>query len=128
MCKDFGSKMMRWPNSLLGVGEEDEDVKDIYNELRRWQPLIASRCHSELKRFLCSVYTPICIKEHIEKTIYPCKRLCDVVKKSCEPLMISYRNYSWPFNCSKFENNNMCVGKSDMWLFDSKAQIKVLHF
>lgn len=102
VCKDIGIKEMRVPNFL-----NHNNVTEIYKELREWQPLISSGCHEGLTKFLCSLYTPVCLKE---AEIKPCKSLCEDVKKNCEPLM-NIRNYLWPkqFQCNKYEENSMCI-------------------
>jgi hypothetical protein len=77
-----------------------------------WTPLLQVNCHKDSQLFLCSLFAPVCVEQ---QSIFPCRSLCETVKKSCEGPMLSY-NYPWPsmFNCSRFpEDNGLCIPPSD---------------
>jgi secreted frizzled-related protein 5 len=70
-------------------------------------PLLNIKCHSGTQLFLCSLFSPVCL----ERTIYPCRSLCEKVKQGCEGRMRTY-GFPWPdmLKCDKFPlDNDMCI-------------------
>jgi frizzled 5/8 len=52
------------------------------------------KCSQDLKFFLCSMYTPICIEDY-HKPLPVCRSVCERARKGCEPIMEKY-NFKWP--------------------------------
>ncbi|XP_077786270.1 secreted frizzled-related protein 5 isoform X2 [Podarcis muralis] len=102
LCHNVGYKRMRLPNLL-----EHESMPEVKQQASSWVPLLAKRCHSDTQLFLCSLFAPVCL----DRPIYPCRSLCEVVRDSCAPVMESY-GFPWPdmLNCNKFPfDNDLCI-------------------
>ncbi|XP_018414626.1 PREDICTED: secreted frizzled-related protein 5 isoform X1 [Nanorana parkeri] len=102
LCHTVGYKKMRLPNLL-----DHETMPEVKQQASSWVPLLAKRCHRDTQLFLCSLFAPICL----ERPIYPCRSLCEVVRDSCAPVMESY-GFPWPemLNCNKFPiDNDLCI-------------------
>jgi secreted frizzled-related protein 1 len=105
---------MHLPNLL-----NHESITEILYELPLWQSLLSLGCHSNARLLLCSILAPVCLQQTPEKSpslvsfdnnqdsistmthknkkfLYPCRTLCESVKQSCEPRMISQFGYKWP--------------------------------
>ena len=103
LCSNINYKQMKMPN-VLGHDTLDE----VHYQSSAWIPLLSINCHKDTQLFLCSLFAPVCVEQ---AAIYPCRSLCETVKRSCEGQMMSY-NYPWPsmFNCSNFpEDNGLCI-------------------
>ncbi|KAG8435444.1 hypothetical protein GDO86_013397 [Hymenochirus boettgeri] len=102
LCHNVGYYKMRLPNLL-----DHETMPEVKQQASSWVPLLAKRCHRDTQLFLCSLFAPICL----ERPIYPCRSLCEVVRDSCAPVMESY-GFPWPemLNCNKFPvDNDLCI-------------------
>ncbi|XP_029457134.1 secreted frizzled-related protein 5-like [Rhinatrema bivittatum] len=102
LCYDIGYSEMRIPNLL-----EHETMAEVIQQSSSWLPLLARECHPNARIFLCSLFAPICL----DRFIYPCRSLCEVVRNSCAPIMACY-GYPWPeiLNCNKFPvDHSMCI-------------------
>lgn len=108
MCRNNGYNVTAMPNF---VGNELQSEAEI--QLSSFLPLIQYGCSSQLKFFLCSVYTPIC-SEKIPINIGPCRPMCQTVRDRCQPVLKEF-GFQWPpaLNCDNFPvaNNaeNMCI-------------------
>jgi Fz domain len=79
----------------------------VSSQASSWVPLLNIKCHSGTQLFLCSLFSPVCL----ERTIYPCRSLCEKVKQGCEGRMRTY-GFPWPdmLKCDKFPlDNDMCI-------------------
>lgn len=119
ICNRMEYKDMWLPNFM-----EQESLKEVADGLKAWENLVLRNCHHELPKFLCSLYTPVCLQNHNKDTpsdmlqtrIPPCKQLCVAVRDACLPTMKPY-GYSWPetLNCTKFpdlDKTRLCVPPS----------------
>ncbi|XP_028170140.1 frizzled-2 [Ostrinia nubilalis] len=89
MCRGIGYNMTSFPNAL------DHDTQDEAGlEVHQYWPLVEIKCSADLKFFLCSVYTPICIEEY-EKPLPACRSVCERAREGCAPLMRKY-GFQWP--------------------------------
>lgn len=96
-------------------------------------PLVEISCSEDLRFFLCSLYTPICMEDYTG-SVPACRSVCEravslgfltgifisintlfgLQKQGCEPLMIQY-GFSWPehMDCTKFpiygDPSNICM-------------------
>jgi hypothetical protein len=114
LCYGLGYTQMHLPNLL-----NHESITEILYELPLWQSLLSLGCHSNARLLLCSVLAPVCLQQIPEKSpslvsfdnnqdsmmtmtnknskfLLPCRTLCESVKQSCEPRMISKFGYKWP--------------------------------
>ena len=100
LCRDIGYKQMRLPNLL-----DHETLDEAVDQTRVWVPLLNLHCHPDTKLFLCSLYSPVCL----EPSVYPCKSLCEGVKRGCEERINNY-GYPWPeiLRCDKFPDE-LCI-------------------
>lgn len=102
LCSNIGYDKMRLPNLL-----EHDTLSEVSQQASSWVPLLNVRCHPDTQRFLCSLFSPVCL----DHPIYPCRSLCEKVKAGCEIRMKMY-GFPWPemFACTLFpEDNDMCI-------------------
>nr|XP_053655638.1 secreted frizzled-related protein 5-like isoform X2 [Cherax quadricarinatus] len=102
LCSGIDYDKMRLPNLL-----EHDTLKEAQQQAGYWVPLLNLRCHPNTQLFLCSLFTPVCL----ESPIYPCRSLCEAVRRGCESRMQTY-SFPWPdmLNCDKFPlDNDMCI-------------------
>ncbi|XP_061485166.1 secreted frizzled-related protein 2-like isoform X2 [Rhineura floridana] len=105
LCHGVGYSEMRLPN-LLG----HDTMKEALQQAASWVPLLTKQCHRDTKKFLCSLFAPVCISE-LDEPIFPCRSLCEAVRDSCTPVMAAF-GFPWPemLNCSRFpRGNELCV-------------------
>lgn len=105
LCHGVGYSEMRLPN-LLG----HDTMKEALQQAASWVPLLTKQCHRETKKFLCSLFAPVCISQ-MEEPIFPCRSLCEAVRDSCLPVMAAF-GFPWPemLNCSRFPGGNeLCI-------------------
>nr|XP_033805649.1 secreted frizzled-related protein 2-like [Geotrypetes seraphini] len=105
LCHGVGYSNMRLPN-LLG----HETMKEVLQQAGSWMPLLTKQCHKETKKFLCSLFAPVCLLE-LEEAVYPCRSLCQEVRDGCTPVMAAF-GFPWPemFNCTQFPlGNELCI-------------------
>ncbi|XP_050532207.1 frizzled-2-like [Daktulosphaira vitifoliae] len=96
MCRGIGYNMTAMPNSLNHESQEEAGM-----EVHQFWPLVEINCSADLKFFLCSVYTPICIEDY-QKPLQACRSVCERARDGCLPLMQSY-GFVWPekMQCDK---------------------------
>lgn len=102
LCQNIGYNRMRIPDLL-----EHDSLGEILEQSSSWIPLLNVRCHPDTQRFLCSLFTPVCV----DPPISPCRSLCEKVKSGCESRMKMY-GFPWPdmFACDHFpQDNDMCI-------------------
>lgn len=87
-------------------------------QVHQFWPLVEIKCSSDLKFFLCSMYTPICLEDY-NKPVPACRRTCERARDGCAPIMQQY-NFEWPdrFNCENLpthENpDQLCMEKPSL--------------
>lgn len=102
LCHKIGYDTMRLPNLL-----EHDNLNEATTQANNWNALIGIRCHPDTQVFLCSLFSPICL----ERVVYPCRSLCEGVKRNCEAYMRRY-GFPWPemFRCDKFPyDDDLCI-------------------
>jgi frizzled protein 5/8 len=108
MCRGIGYNFTAMPNELNHDTQEEAGL-----EVHQFWPLVEIKCSSDLKFFLCSMYTPICLPEYI-KPLPACKSVCERARMGCAPLMQQY-GFSWPerMACERLPNQgdpeNLCM-------------------
>ena len=63
-----------------------ESQKESGLEAHQFYPLINLECSPDLRPFLCSLYTPVTMKNY-QKFLPPCRFLCERARAGCEPVM-----------------------------------------
>ncbi|KAH1170296.1 secreted frizzled-related protein 2 [Mauremys mutica] len=105
LCRGIEYPNMRLPN-LLG----HETIQEVLEQAGAWIPLVQKQCHPDTRKFLCSLFAPVCIDD-LDETIQPCHSLCEQVKDSCAPVMSAF-GFPWPdmLDCSRFpQDNDLCI-------------------
>ncbi|XP_058049120.1 secreted frizzled-related protein 2 [Ahaetulla prasina] len=105
LCRGIEYPDMRLPN-LLG----HETMQEVLEQAGAWIPLVQKQCHPDTRKFLCSLFAPVCIAD-LDETIEPCHSLCEQVKNSCAPVMSAF-GFPWPdmLDCARFpQDNDLCI-------------------
>lgn len=108
MCKGIGYNLTYMPNQF---NHDTQDEAGL--EVHQFWPLVEIQCSPDLRFFLCSMYTPICLPDY-KKPLPPCRSVCERAKAGCSPLMRQY-GFAWPerMNCDKLpqlgESENLCM-------------------
>ncbi|XP_019327422.1 PREDICTED: frizzled-8 [Aptenodytes forsteri] len=89
MCKGIGYNLTYMPNQF---NHDTQDEAGL--EVHQFWPLVEIQCSSDLRFFLCSMYTPICLEDY-KKPLPPCRSVCERAKAGCAPLMRQY-GFAWP--------------------------------
>uniref|UniRef100_A0A8C6TW49 Secreted frizzled-related protein 2 n=1 Tax=Neogobius melanostomus TaxID=47308 RepID=A0A8C6TW49_9GOBI len=105
LCHGIGYRQMRIPN-LLG----HDSLREAQQQSASWLPLISKLCHRDTKKFLCSLFAPVCLPE-LSAPVSPCRSLCEAVRDGCVPVMSAF-GFPWPemFNCTRFpRGTELCI-------------------
>ncbi|XP_048827045.1 secreted frizzled-related protein 2-like [Brienomyrus brachyistius] len=105
LCHDMEYTDMRLPN-LLG----HETMKEVLQQASSWIPLVQKQCHPDTRKFLCSLFAPVCLDD-LDESIQPCRSLCEGVRQGCAPVMSAF-GFPWPdmLDCSRFpSDNDLCI-------------------
>ncbi|KAM3875364.1 secreted frizzled-related protein 2-like [Diretmus argenteus] len=106
LCHGIGYRQMRIPN-LLG----HDSLREAQQQSAAWLPLVSKLCHRDTKKFLCSLFAPVCLPE-LSGPVSPCRGLCEAVRDGCVPVMSAF-GFPWPemFNCTRFPRgaDELCI-------------------
>lgn len=105
LCHGIGYRHMRVPN-LLG----HDSLREAQQQSASWLPLVSKLCHRDTKKFLCSLFAPVCLPE-LSGPVSPCRSLCEAVRDHCVPVMSAF-GFPWPemFNCTRFpRGTELCI-------------------
>ena len=105
LCHDIEYTEMRLPN-LLG----HETMNEVLQQASSWIPLVQKQCHPDTRKFLCSLFAPVCLDD-LDEPIQPCRSLCESVKHGCAPVMSAF-GFPWPkmLDCERFPlDNDLCI-------------------
>lgn len=96
MCKEIGYNFTRLPNQF---NHETQDEAGL--EVHQFWPLVKIQCSPDLRFFLCSMYTPICMDTYT-RPLPACRSVCERARLGCLPVMQKY-GFEWPkrMSCSK---------------------------
>ncbi|XP_074047607.1 frizzled-5 [Macrotis lagotis] len=89
MCRGIGYNLTHMPNQF---NHDTQDEAGL--EVHQFWPLVEIQCSPDLRFFLCSVYTPICLPDY-PKPLPPCRSVCERARAGCAPLMRQY-GFAWP--------------------------------
>ncbi|XP_016052645.1 PREDICTED: frizzled-8 [Miniopterus natalensis] len=109
LCKGIGYNYTYMPNQF---NHDTQDEAGL--EVHQFWPLVEIQCSPDLKFFLCSMYTPICLEDY-KKPLPPCRSVCERAKAGCAPLMRQY-GFAWPdrMRCDRLPEQ----GNPDMLCMD----------
>uniref|UniRef100_H2ZBZ4 Secreted frizzled-related protein 1 n=1 Tax=Ciona savignyi TaxID=51511 RepID=H2ZBZ4_CIOSA len=107
LCYGMEYTRMRLPNLLGHV-----TMNEVLQQSSSWPPLVSKGCNPETRKFLCSLFAPVCMKG-IETSIPPCRSLCEAVRDDCSRTMRKF-GFSWPeiLNCTQFPQEHagmLCI-------------------
>ncbi|KAL7841469.1 hypothetical protein SRHO_G00251600 [Serrasalmus rhombeus] len=105
LCYEFEYADMRLPN-LLG----HEAMSEVLQQAASWVPLVQKRCHPDTRKFLCSLFAPVCLQD-MDEPIRPCRSLCEDVRRGCAPVMAAF-GFPWPemLRCARFPlDDDLCI-------------------
>uniref|UniRef100_T1E103 SFRP-1 n=1 Tax=Dendrocoelum lacteum TaxID=27895 RepID=T1E103_9PLAT len=107
LCNNVGYKRMILPNYI-----QHEYLDETVQHSKVWIGLVNSQCHEDIRKFLCSLYAPVCINNMRIQKVPPCNELCIRVKEACLPSMKLF-GFEWPniMKCSLFPSvkNSLCI-------------------
>ncbi|KAG9259978.1 secreted frizzled-related protein 2 [Astyanax mexicanus] len=109
LCHEIEYAEMRLPN-LLG----HEAMSEVLQQAASWVPLVQKRCHPDTRKFLCSLFAPVCLPD-VDEPIRPCRSLCEAVRHGCAPVMAAF-GFPWPemLRCSRFPpDDDLCIPAGD---------------
>ncbi|XP_029109152.1 frizzled-8-like [Scleropages formosus] len=89
LCKGIGYNYTHLPNRF---NHDTQDEAGL--EVHQFWPLVEIQCSPDLRFFLCSLYTPICLEDY-KKPLPPCRSVCERARSGCAPLMRQY-GFPWP--------------------------------
>ncbi len=97
MCQNIEYNQTSMPNQF---NHESQDEAAM--EAHQFWALVEINCAPELRFFLCSLYTPICLPTYPEP-IRACKSVCTRARLGCENYMKKF-GFDWPehMNCDLF--------------------------
>lgn len=103
LCQGIGYTKAQFPNFLNHMNSEEAGL-----EVHQFFPLVKVNCSPYLKRFLCSMYAPVCMEDLL--MIPPCKSLCLLARQGCAPLMAKF-GFSWPdvLACEILSDDGLCI-------------------
>ncbi|KAF7259106.1 hypothetical protein EG68_03805 [Paragonimus skrjabini miyazakii] len=106
LCKNIGYNLTYMPNAFHHETQEEAGL-----EVHQFYPLVEINCSEDLRLFLCSMYTPICLPNwHYRLTA--CRSLCESARDGCMPVMGTY-GFGWPerMNCDLLPEGSECVSR-----------------
>lgn len=121
MCRGIGYNLTKFPNTLNIESQEEAGL-----EVHQFYPLVEINCSEDLKFFLCSMYTPICIEDY-HQPLPACRSVCERARKGCEPIMENY-GFPWPekMACENLPvhgvEGNLCMERPDAVDDQSKTE------
>ncbi|XP_053738943.1 frizzled-8-like [Synchiropus splendidus] len=89
LCRGIGYNYTHMPNQF---NHDTQDEAGL--EVHQFWPLVEIKCSPDLRFFLCSMYTPICLEDY-KKPLPPCRSVCERARAGCAPLMRQY-GFPWP--------------------------------
>jgi len=108
MCRGIGYNQTSMPNIFHHDSQEEAGL-----EVHQFWPLVEIQCSEDLRFFLCSMYTPICMDDY-PKPLPACRSVCNRAKAGCAPIMSQY-GFSWPdrMKCEELpkfgDSENLCM-------------------
>ncbi|XP_065118328.1 frizzled-8b [Paramisgurnus dabryanus] len=89
LCRGIGYNYTYMPNQFKHATQDEAGL-----EVHQFWPLVEIQCSPDMRFFLCSLYTPICLEDY-KKPLPPCRSVCERARAGCAPLMRQY-GFPWP--------------------------------
>jgi frizzled 5/8 len=125
MCRNMPYNFTLMPNQF-----NHETQQDAALEVHQFWALVEINCSKDMKFFLCSMYTPICIQNY-GQPIRACRSVCERARGGCEKYMKKF-GFEWPehMNCNLFPEygsvKDVCMDPMDALNEESKELQKVI--
>lgn len=116
MCKDIGYNFTSLPNQFNHESQEEAGL-----EVHQFWPLVKIECSVDLRFFLCSMYTPICM-ENYQHPVPACRSVCERARLGCLAVMAKH-GFPWParMNCERFPE----YGTTELCMDERAQQARV---
>ncbi|XP_057311193.1 secreted frizzled-related protein 3-like [Hydractinia symbiolongicarpus] len=92
VCQTLGYNSTRLPERMYLTNTRQSEI------VRYLQFFKGEKCWSELLFFVCTMFNPVCFKNHPERVL-PCKSVCQNVQHKCEKAMKKLQ-IDWPTELS----------------------------
>jgi frizzled 5/8 len=106
MCKSLPYNLTHMPNQFNHQSQQEAAM-----EAHQFWALVEINCSTDLRFFLCSLYTPICIESYAGR-VRPCRSVCVRARLGCERYMKKF-SFEWPehMSCELFpaHGDEMCM-------------------
>ncbi|UYV60372.1 FZD5 [Cordylochernes scorpioides] len=111
MCRGIGYNFTAMPNQFHHDTQDEAGL-----EVHQFWPLVEIQCSDDLRFFLCSMYTPICMEDY-QGRLPACRSVCERARSGCAPIMRQY-GFAWPerMNCDLLPR----YGDTERLCMDSK--------
>ena len=122
MCRNMPYNLTRMPNQF-----NHETQQDAALEVHQFWALVEINCSKDLRFFLCSMYTPICIANYAQP-VRACRSVCERARGGCEKFMKKF-GFEWPvhMNCNLFpeygSTKEVCMDPMDAELDEQHVVI-----
>ncbi|CAF0736109.1 unnamed protein product [Brachionus calyciflorus] len=126
MCRNIEYNTTSFPNQF-----NHETQQEAAAEAHQFWALVEINCAKELKFFLCSMYTPICVPNY-PQPIKACKSVCVRARLGCEKYMKKF-GFEWPehMNCDLFpeygSSKEVCMDPMDAEEQQKRKQLNINH-
>nr|QVK45715.1 G protein-coupled receptor [Proales similis] len=110
MCRDLPYNQTVMPNQFNHVDQQEAAM-----EAHQFYALVQIGCSADIKFFLCSMYTPICLPDY-ERPVPACRSVCNRARQGCEGHMKRF-GFEWPafMSCDRFpeQGSEICMDPSE---------------
>jgi len=126
MCRNIEYNMTSFPNQF-NHGDQQEAAIEVH----QFWALVEINCAKDLKFFLCSMYTPICLPNY-PQSIKACRSVCLRTRDGCEKYMKKF-GFEWPdhMNCDLFpehaSSKEVCMDPVDANQQKINQKLKINH-
>jgi frizzled protein 5/8 len=126
MCQHMEYNLTSMPNQF-----NHETQQEAAMEAHQFWALVEINCSKDLRFFLCSMYTPVCVPNY-PKPIRACKSVCIRARIGCERYMKKF-DFDWPehMNCDLFpeygSGKEVCMDPMDASSERKSTQLNINH-
>lgn len=124
MCENMDYNQTSMPNQFNHETQEEAAM-----EVHQFWALVEINCAPELRFFLCSMYTPICLPNYAAP-IKACRSVCARARLGCESYMKKF-GFEWPehMNCDLFpeygSTKEVCMDPMDAYQQADKNKLHI---
>ena len=126
MCQHMEYNLTSMPNQF-----NHETQQEAAMEAHQFWALVEINCSKDLRFFLCSMYTPVCVPNY-PKPIRACKSVCIRARIGCEKYMKKF-DFDWPehMNCDLFpeygSGKEVCMDPMDASNEQKSKHLNINH-